>query len=83
MRPEDRNEDFYRGEFNAEYFAMLSAMEGIESVVLEFFPFGSDEYNQLENITKDFFDCLRDLKAKIDKNHFAEPVKMVGVNNDE
>lgn len=79
----ERSEDFYRGEFNAEYFAMLNAMEGIESVILEFFPFGSDEYNQLENITKEFFDCLRDLKAKIDKNNFADTVKIGGENNDE
>lgn len=62
----NRSKDFYRGEMNVEYYSIWSAIEGIESVVLEFYESESDEYEELENHVKDFMDYLRSLKAKID-----------------
>ena len=62
----NRSKDFYRGEFNAEYYSILRALEGMETVVIEFYGFESEEYKQLENHVKDFSDWLRDLKSKID-----------------
>lgn len=64
----NRSKDFYRGELNAEYYSILRAIEGIETVVIEFYGFESEEYKQFENHVKDFYDWLRGLKAKIDED---------------